>query len=47
MIGYSVRVDELAEKKSKTDMLFVEPQELRERYPIPSAYNAYLQDFLS
>ncbi len=47
MIGYSVRVDELAEKKSKTDMLFVELQELRERYPIPSAYNAYLQDFLS
>ena len=48
MIGYSVRVDELAKQdawEDKKDMLFVEPEQARERYPIPAAYKAYLQNF--
>lgn len=47
MSGYSVRVDELAEKKGNSEMIFVERSEARERYPIPTAYSAYLQNFLS
>ncbi len=47
MIGYAVRVDELAEKKNTGDMIFVERQEAKDRYPIPSAYRAYFQNFLS
>ena len=47
MIGYAVRVDELAEKKNPGDMIFVERQEAKDRYPIPSAYRAYFQNFLS
>jgi len=47
MIGYAVRVDELAEKKKDSGLIFVERQEAKEKYPIPSAYHAYLQNFLS
>ncbi len=47
MIGYAVRVDELAEKKKDSNLIFVERQEAKERYPIPSAYHAYLYNFLS
>ncbi len=47
MIGYEVRVDELAEKGNKSGMLFVEPEEVRDKYAIPSAYRVYLQNFLS
>lgn len=47
MIGYEVRVDELEEKKNKSSMLFVEPKEVRDKYPVPSAYRVYLQNFLS
>lgn len=47
MIGYAVKVDELAEKRKDSNLIFVERQEARERYPIPSAYHAYLQNFLS
>ncbi len=47
MIGYAVKVDELAENKNSGNMIFVEYQEARERYPIPSAYRAYFQNFLS
>lgn len=47
MIGYAVKVDELAEKKNPGDMIFVERQEAKDRYPIPSAYRAYFQNFLS
>ena len=43
MIGYAVRVDELAEKKGKSDILFAETKEVREKYPIPSAYKTYLK----
>ncbi len=47
MIGYAVRVDELAEKKKESDLLFVLRREAKDKYPIPSAYRAYLQNFLS
>lgn len=47
MIGYAVKVDELAEKRKDSDLIFVERREAREKYPIPSAYHAYLQNFLS
>ncbi len=44
MTGYAVRVDELSPKGGK-DMIFVEKGEARDKYPIPSAYAAYLQYF--
>lgn len=47
MKGYDVRVDELAEKKNKNGYIFVEQEEARDKYPIPSAYAVYLQNFLS
>ena len=46
MIGYDIRVDELAQKKENTGMIFVEQKEAREKYAIPSAYRAYLKNFL-
>jgi len=45
MTGYSVRVDELDRKDDHTDFIFVDQNEARDRYPIPSAYGAYLQAF--
>lgn len=45
MIGYAVRVDELERKDTDTDFIFVERQEAKEKYPIPSAYKAYLSKF--
>lgn len=44
MQGYMIRVDELEPKGSSRetqDWLYVEPEETRERYPIPSAFAAY------
>ena len=48
MIGYAVKVDELAETTGNPEdsLMFVEQQEARERYPIPTAYKAYLKAFL-
>ncbi len=48
MTGYAVRVDELAEATGSWEdsLVFVEQQEARERYPIPTAYKAYLKAFL-
>ncbi len=48
MIGYAVRVDELAEATGSWEdsLVFAEQQEARERYPIPTAYKAYLKAFL-
>lgn len=45
MTGYAVRVDELAEKRSGRELIFVEKKEARDRYAIPSAYSAYLKYF--
>lgn len=47
MIGYAVRVDELAEQKDGSGLIFAERREVRDKYPIPSAYGAYLYNFLS
>ncbi len=41
MIGYAVRVDELARKKEEADLLFVEQKEVRDKYPIPAAFSTY------
>lgn len=46
MIGYDIRVDELAKRQENTGMIFVEKGEAREKYAIPSAYRAYLNNFL-
>lgn len=51
MKGYMVRVDELASKPGEgmpEDWLYIEPWEIREKYPIPSAfgvYKKYLQEY--
>lgn len=45
MWGYMIRVDELEPRGSSRETkewLYVEPGEAGERYPIPSAYAAYL-----
>ena len=48
MIGYAVKVDELAETTGNPEdsLVFVEQRAARERYPIPTAYKAYLKAFL-
>ena len=46
MAGYAVRVDELEEAegaKGGQDWIFIDKDEARERYPIPSAYAAYAE----
>ena len=40
MIGYRIRVDEL-EKVCTEKMLFVHPEEIQEKYPIPAAFEIY------
>lgn len=40
MKGYLIRVDELL-KSCKEDMLFIHPEEVQEKYPIPSAFERY------
>ncbi len=40
MIGYEILVDEL-EKTNEANFLFVGPEEIREKYSIPSAFAAY------
>lgn len=40
MTGYSIRVDEL-EKSCTEKMLFVHPEEVQEKYPIPAAFEKY------
>lgn len=42
MTGYVVLVDEL-EKTNKKDYLFVRLEEIKETYPIPSAFERYMQ----
>lgn len=45
MIGYFVRVDELDRGEDLTDFIFVDQRQAKEKYPIPSAYSAYLKVF--
>ena len=42
MIGYEVLVDEL-EKNCREKMIFAGKEELKDRYSIPSAFEAYLE----
>ena len=49
MIGYVIRVDELAPKSHITQQeqwIFTRADEAQEKYPLPSAYGAYA-DFLN
>ena len=44
MLGYAIRVDELfpvAETAKKLHYMFIEKNEIEEKYPVPSAYAAY------
>lgn len=46
MRGYMVRVDELAPRRTGTDLqdwIFVEPQRTEDEYPVPSAFAAYMK----
>lgn len=45
MIGYAVRVDEL-EKTNQKEFLFVHPEEIKAVYPIPSAFEKYINCIL-
>lgn len=41
MIGYEIIVDEL-EKTNKKELLFIEFDEIQKKYPIPTAFSAYI-----
>lgn len=43
MIGYKVRVDEL-EKTNRKNFLFIHPEEIEKKYPIPSAFEKYMKE---
>ncbi len=46
MTGYLIRVDELAVKGTGQELqgfVFVEPEQTRTNYPIPSAFAAYAE----
>ncbi len=47
MKGYAVRVDELAEKTGMDELVFADCKEAIEKYPIPSAFAAYLTTFIN
>lgn len=42
MIGYQIQVDEL-EKSCTDNMIFAHPEEIQNRYPIPSAFEKYMK----
>jgi len=42
MVGYSIRVDEL-ENSCTEDMLFIHPEEVEKEYPIPAAFEKYVE----
>lgn len=46
MVGYAIRVDELADKNWENGFIFVDPMDMEEHYPIPTAYRAYRKAFL-
>ena len=43
MTGFAVRVDEL-ERTNRKNFLFIHPEEIEEKYPIPSAFEKYMQE---
>lgn len=42
MEGYAIQLDELEENRTE-EMLFAEPKEIEKEYPIPSAFEYYMQ----
>lgn len=42
MTGYQIQVDEL-EKSCSADMIFVRPEEIQKRYPMPAAFEKYIR----
>ena len=42
MVGYSIRVDEL-ENSCTEDMLFIHPEDVENEYPIPAAFEKYVE----
>lgn len=42
MEGYAIQLDELEENRTE-EMLFAEPKEIEKEYPIPSAFEYYIQ----
>ena len=42
MVGYSIRVDEL-ENSCTEDMLFIHPEDVEQEYPIPAAFEKYVE----
>ena len=45
MTGYEIKVDGL-ERNCSADMLFVRREEIEDKYPIPSAFEAYRRGIL-
>ncbi|MCD7807528.1 MAG: A/G-specific adenine glycosylase [Lachnospiraceae bacterium] len=43
MTGFFIQVDELTAYTPPAGWIFVKPEEIREQYPIPSAYAAYMK----
>ncbi len=43
MTGFYIRIDELERMKPSGELLFVTPQQMKEAYPIPSAFAAYIE----
>ncbi|MCD8327210.1 MAG: A/G-specific adenine glycosylase [Lachnospiraceae bacterium] len=43
MTGFFVQVDELTDYKAPEGWIFVKPEEIREQYPVPSAYSAFMK----
>lgn len=43
MIGYSARIDDLS---GMGEYVFVEPEKIRDQYPVPSAFAAYMEQIL-
>ena len=46
MTGYAIKVDELADKSWDDSLIFVDTKEVKEQYPIPTAYQVYRKAFL-
>ena len=40
MTGYAVRIDDLS---GMGEYVFVEPEKIRDQYPVPSAFAAYME----
>lgn len=43
MIGYEIWLDELGKQNKPVNAMFLTPHEIRESYPIPSAFRAYMK----